>query len=84
MSAYKWLSFAVSLPVVAVLIAFVYEFAYPAIDISRDLSTSEASSTGILWYEQFLNWLPFIVLALLGFALFVGVVNRRHGVDRGL
>lgn len=80
MSAYKWLRFALGIPLIAVLLAIIYEFARPAVDMGYQYSSSEYSNTGLQWYAEFLDLLPFILLSLLAFMLVVGIVNRRRMV----
>lgn len=82
MSAFKWLAFTVGIPLIAVLYALMMEFVNPAIQISRDYSTSEYSSTGIDWYANFIDLLPFILLVLLAFMLVVGIIVRRRRTIR--
>lgn len=82
MSAFKWLVFGVGLPVIAVLLAIMYEFVYPAIDLMSEYSTSQESATGIQWYTDFMNFLPLIILLLLAFMLLVGIINRRRQTVR--
>jgi len=80
MSAFKWLAFVLGIPITAVLYAFIREFTEPTIALTRSLSTSQTSAQGITYYEQFMSWLPLIILALLGFMLVVAIVNRRSEV----
>ena len=82
MSAYKWLSFAFGVPLVAMLLAIMYEITNPAIGLMRDYSTSKESATGIQWYADFMSWLPLIVLILLSFMLMVGIITRRRNTVR--
>ena len=82
MSAFKWLAFALGIPLTAGLLAVMYEFVNPAIDIMHQYSTSETSATGIQWYEQFISLMPLVVLLLLAFMLVVGIVVRRRSVPR--
>lgn len=82
MSAYKWLSFAIGIPLLAVMTALIYEFAYPAVDLATQYSSSSASATGLQWYEQFLTWLPFVLLMLLAFMVIVAIITRRRSVVR--
>lgn len=82
MSAFKWFAFAIGVPLCALLIGFGAEISYPMIEFANAVSTSDASSTGITWYEQVVTWLPFIVLSLLGFMVLVAVVVRRTRVAR--
>jgi len=83
MSAYRYLTFVIGIPFLAILLSVVYEFIWPAIDIMNQFSNSTASSTGIQWYTDFVNWLPAVVLALLAFTLIVAVVVRRGRVTGG-
>lgn len=80
MSSFKWLAFALGVPLAAVLIAFVYEFTSPAVDLLNQYSESSASSQGITWYSQFLDFLPLIVLLLLGLMVVVAIITRRERV----
>lgn len=80
MSAYKWLKFAVGIPLAAILIAVVYSFTSPATDVMRDYSTSPESSAGITWYSDILQWLPLVVLMLLAFMVVVAIITRRRRV----
>lgn len=82
MSAYKWLVFAAGMPIIAVLLAIMYEFIYPAIDLANEYSTSQESATGIQWYTDFVNLLPLIVILFLAFMLLVGIINRRRQTVR--
>ncbi|MGK7297344.1 MAG: hypothetical protein ACNS61_16225, partial [Candidatus Wenzhouxiangella sp. M2_3B_020] len=80
MSAFKWLAFALGIPLSAVLIAFTYAFTNPAVELLNTLSTSEESAQGIAWYSQFLDFLPLVVLLLLALMLVVGIITRRQSV----
>lgn len=80
MSAFKWLAFVLGIPITALLYAFTREFTGPLTGYARDFSTSQASAQGLTYYEQFLAWLPLLILALLGFMLLVAIVNRRGRV----
>lgn len=80
MSAYKWLAFAFGVPLLAVLYGIMMEFVYPAIDMANQYSSSEASAQGIAWYEQFMTWLPFVILFLLAFMVIVAAITRRRRV----
>jgi NADH:ubiquinone oxidoreductase subunit 6 (subunit J) len=80
MSAFKWLAFAVGIPLVALLMSFVYSFTNPAVKELNDLSSSSASAQGIQWYSTFLDFMPLILLALLGLMLVVAVITRRQRV----
>lgn len=82
MSAYRWLAFAVGVPLSALLIGVVYRFAYPAVDVASQYSTSDASTQGLAWYTTILDWLPFVVLLLLAFMVIVAVIVRRRRVVR--
>jgi predicted outer membrane lipoprotein len=78
MSAFKWLAFVLGVILAAVVGAIINELVLPTIDIMRTQSTTAASSQGITWYETFWTWMPLVVLMLLVFALFVGVIVRRR------
>jgi membrane protein required for beta-lactamase induction len=80
MSAFRWLVFALGIPITALLLAFVYRFTNPALEELRDLSSSPESAQGIQWYSQFLDFLPLVVLGLLSFAVIVAVITRRERV----
>jgi len=80
MSAFKWLAFVLGIPITALLYAFTREITGPAVGYAREYSTSQASAQGLTYYEQFLAWLPLVILGLLGFMLLVAVVNRRGRV----
>jgi len=80
MSAYKWLKFAVGVPITAAVLAVVYEFTGPAIPMMRTYSTTPESSQGIEWYSQMMNWLPLVVLGLLAFMVIVAIITRRQRV----
>ena len=82
MSAFNWFAFAIGVPLLALLIGFGAEISYPMADFAEAQSTSDASATGIAWYLQVVDWLPFIVLSLLGFMVLVAVVVRRTRVAR--
>jgi len=82
MSAFRYLAYVLSIPIVAALLTIGYEITRPSVDLLHDMSSSEASATGIQWYEAYLDLLPLIVLALLGFALLVTIINRRRSVAR--
>lgn len=78
MSAFRWLVFTIGVALAAVVGAIVNEFVLPTLDIARTHSTTQASSQGITWYATFWEWIPLLVLFLLGFALFVGIIVRRR------
>lgn len=80
MSAYKWLAFAFGIPLLAVIYAIMNEVTQPAIGMLNKYSSSEASAQGITWYAQFWEWLPLVLLMLLGFMVIVAVIVRRRSV----
>jgi len=82
MSAFRYLAYVLSIPLAAIMLTIGYEITTPSVDLLYDLSDSQASATGISWYEMYLDLLPLIVLALLGFALVVTIINRRRSVVR--
>jgi predicted outer membrane lipoprotein len=78
MSAFKWLAFVLGVILAAAVGAIINELVLPTIEIMNTQSTTAASSQGIAWYETFWTWMPLVVLMLLVFALFVGVIVRRR------
>jgi len=82
MSAYKWLAFAVGIPLLAIMYSIFTEFVTPGVDILNQMSSTQASSQGITWFEQFWEWLPLVLLLLLGFMVLVAVITRRNRVVR--
>lgn len=78
MSAFRWLAFAVGVAVLAALGSVLTEFVLPTISIAQSHSTTQASSQGIQWYATAWEWIPLIVLILLMFTLFVGIIVRRR------
>jgi len=81
MSAYKWLKFAVGVPIAAILLSIVYRITNPVTDVLSVHTTSTASQTGLSWYNQALNWLPLMVLMLLAFMVIVAIITRRRRVQ---
>lgn len=77
MSAYRWLAFVVGIGVVAALGAVLTEVVLPTIEIANQHSTTPESAQGISWYATAWEWMPLIVLILLMFMLFVGIIVRR-------
>jgi len=82
MSAFRYLAYVLSIPLAAIMLTIGYEITRPSVALLNDMSSSQASATGIQWYEMYLDLLPLIVLALLGFALVVTIINRRRSVVR--
>lgn len=81
MSAFNYLRFAAAVPLVAVLMGFAYEVVGPGVTLMQRYSSSQASATGISWYSTYMNTLlPFIALALLGFAALVYTITRKRMV----
>jgi len=78
MSAARWLAFAVGVVVVAAVGSLLNEFILPLIDVMNSQSTTQASSTGIQWYATAWEWMPLVILLLLGFTLLVGIIVRRQ------
>lgn len=78
MSAARWLAFAVGIVVVAAVGSLLNEFVLPLIAVANSQSTTQASSTGIEWYSTAWEWMPLVVLFLLGFTLLVGIIVRRQ------
>lgn len=82
MSAFKYLIYVSGVVLVAAFGAILNEFVDPFLSQASAHSTTAASSTGVLWFQQFWAWIPLVALFLLAFALIVGVVNRRNQVIR--
>ncbi|MFB6198675.1 MAG: hypothetical protein ABEI52_10470 [Halobacteriaceae archaeon] len=82
MSAFKYLMFLLGVILVAVLGSILNAFVQPLLPLLEAHATSQAAQTGVSWYKQFWNWVPFITLGLLLFMLIIGIVNRRRGVVR--
>lgn len=80
MSAYKYLAFALGIPLVALFGAVLNEFVSPLITLTESQSSTTASATGIMWFDAVWTWMPLIVMLLLVVGLIVGVVNRRNAV----
>jgi len=78
MSAARWLAFTVGVVVVAAVGSLLNEFVLPLIDVMNSQSTTQASSTGIQWYATAWEWMPLVILLLLGFTLIVGIIVRRR------
>lgn len=82
MSAYRYLLFVMGVILVALLGAFMMTVTTPAIDLLNAYSTTEASSTGIMWYTEFIELLPLVLFLLLAFMFVYGITLRRGGVRR--
>lgn len=80
MSAFKYLVFVIGVVLVAAYGAILTEFINPFLGQTDAQSTSEASAKGLEWANAFFDWFALLALALLVFALIVGVVNRRNQV----
>lgn len=82
MSAYKWLVMILALPVFAFLIMLGNQINDQAIPMMYEHSSTAASHQGIEWYATFWQWIPFVVLLLVVFAIVVGILVRRRRTVR--
>lgn len=80
MSAYRYLIFVFGVVLVAVLGAFMMEIITPVTAMLNSYSSTQASATGIGWYESFTGLIPLVMLLLLAFMFLYGVVVRRGRV----
>ncbi len=83
MSAFKYLAFALGIPLVAVFGAIWMEVITPMLAATRGQAETQAADTGIMWLTAFTNQLPLVLLGLLVFALLVGIIVRRNTVGGG-
>jgi len=80
MSGFAWLKFIAGIPILAVLGAVTHQFVSPMLDVAGTHTTTEASATGLMWFEAAWAWMPLMILLLLIVMLIVGVVVRRQSV----